>query len=60
MVIDRFKLVNMSDVQIASAIASGKIKDISDSDWSYINRAHPEALKIYAVLLGVLGIAKCK
>lgn len=48
----------MSDVQIASAIASGEIKDISDSDWSYINRAHPEALKIYAVLLGVLGIMK--
>jgi hypothetical protein len=58
MAINRFELVNMTDADIASAIASGKIKDLSDSDWRYLNETHPEALKIYAVMLGVLGIMK--
>jgi hypothetical protein len=46
----------MADAQIAEAITRGDINNLSNDDWLYLNRTHPIALKLYAVILGVLGI----
>lgn len=59
MSLDINQIKDMTDVQVASAILAGGIKDFSDADWSYLSGVRPVALKIYAVALGVLGYLPC-